>query len=181
MDWLDWFSNVNWGAVGAISSAVASIIALLTVKISITNSKQAEESQQYSVQPWFHVTSISRMGGNAPNKLIIFNDASPHIRINEVVLCIDSKRECTKLEFKYLKKDNKFIETGKCFGIEIPYNEEWFDKEGVLKINFTNLYNKNMVSISPKMKFNTRVSSGTVQSIISEGFLYIPFINKIEM
>ena len=177
---MTFMSNVDWGAVGAISSAIASIIAFFTVRASLKNAKQADESQQYSVQPWFHVTSISRMGEDAPNKLIILNDASPHIRINDVVLCIDSKRECTKLMFKYLKKDDKYVETGKCFGIEIPYNEEFFDKEGVVKIKFTNLYNKNMVSISPKMKFNTRVTSGTVQDILQEGFLYRPFVNKIE-
>lgn len=177
---MEFLSNINWGAIGAISSAIASIIAFFTVRISLHNAKQVDESQQYSVQPWFHVTSISRMGGNAANKLIVLNDASPNIRINEITLCIDFESDCTKLNFKYLKKDDKYVETGKCFGIEIPFNEELFGKEGVVKIKFTNLYNKNMVSVSPKLKFNSKVSNGAIQDITAEGFLYIPFINEIE-
>lgn len=176
---MTFFSDVDWGAVGAISSAIASLIAFFTVRISLNNAKQADESQQYSVQPWFHVASISRMGSDAPNKLVVLNDASSHIRINEVTLCINSMSEDIKLKYRYLKKDDIYVETGKCFDIEIPYNEELFDKEGVIKIKFTNLYNKNMVSISPELKFNTK-ANGTVQNIISDEFLYRPFINKIE-
>lgn len=180
MDWLDWFSNVNWGAVGAISSAVASIIALFTVKISLTNSKKAEESQQYSVQPWFHVTSISRMGENAPNTLIILNDASPHIRIKKINLYTESEHNKVDLKFKYLKKGSKYIETGKCFGVEIPYKKDYFGKECSIKIEFVNLYNKNMVSTSPKLRFNSKSSKEGFQDIIEEDFLYKPFINETD-
>lgn len=180
MDLLEWFSSVNWGAVGAISSAIASVIALLTVKISLTNSKQAEESQQYSVQPWFHVTSISRMGEKSPNKLIVLNDASPHIRIKKINLYIESEPNKIDLKFKYLKKDSKYIETGKCFGVEIPYNEDYFEKECSIKIEFVNLYNKNMVSTSPKLRFNAKGSKEGFQDIIAEDFLYKPFINEID-
>ncbi|MGE7810510.1 DUF4062 domain-containing protein [Lysinibacillus capsici] len=149
-------------------------------KAKLINAKQDDENKHYAVQPWFHVTSISRMGGNAPNKLIVLNDASPHIRINEVLLCIDSIDKYINLDYKYLKKDDKYVETGKCFAIEIPHNEEFFDKEGVIKIKFNNLYNKEMVSTSPKIRFNSKDSDVALLNVIAEGFLYKPFNNTIE-
>ena len=119
-------------------------------------------------------------GGNAPNKLIVLNDASPHIRINEVLLCIDSIDKYINLDYKYLKKENKYVETGKCFAIEIPHNEEFFDKEGEIKIKFNNFYNKEMVSTSPKIRFNSKDSDVALLNVIAEGFLYKPFDNTIE-
>ncbi len=146
----------------------------------LINAKQDDENKHYAVQPWFHVTSISKMGGNAPNKLIVLNDASPHIRINEVLLYVDSIDQAINLDYKYLKKDDKFVETGKCFAIEIPHNEELFGKEGVIKIKFINSYNKAMVSTSPKIKFNSKDSDAALLNVIAEGMLYKPFNNIIE-
>lgn len=120
------------------------------------------------------------MGGDSPNKLIVLNDASPHIRINEVLLCIDSMDKPINLNYKYLKKDDKYLETGKTFSIELPHNEELFGKEGVIKIRFNNLYNKAMVSTSPKIRFNSKDSIVVSLNVITEGLLYKPFNNTIE-
>lgn len=73
------------------------------------------------------------------------------------------------------------METGKCFAIEIPHNEELFGKEGVIKFKFTNSYNKGMVSTSPKIRFNSKDSDVALLNVIAEGFLYKPFNNTLEV
>jgi hypothetical protein len=172
--------NVNWDAIGAIASAVATIAALLTIVISIRWNKETDKENQYSVQPWFHATSIGRMGGNAPIKIIIINDASPTIKIDQVTLILKESDEIIDLDFKYLKKGEQYNATGKCFGIEIKQNVSLFGRVAKIEIHFTNLYQKSMKAVSPDFRFNDRESMDSLLFIESEGFLYIPFNNFVK-
>lgn len=171
--------DVNWNAIGAISAAVASIVALFTTSITIKANRDNNAEKQFAVQPWFHVTHIERMGGAAPLKLILSNDASSTIRINEINLIIDENNKKIALDYKYLKKDSNWIPTGKYFEVIIKNDENLFGKTASLEVYYTNLYNKRMKAVSPSFKFVEKSSQNPFLYVESSGFLYIPFVNEI--
>ncbi|KQL54941.1 hypothetical protein AN964_16495 [Heyndrickxia shackletonii] len=171
---------VNWTAIGAIASAIASTAALITIIISIKQSKNKDKEKHYGAQPWFHATSIERMGEKAPVKIIVLNDATPTIKIDKVEMIVKESQEIIELKYKYLKKSDRFIETGKCFGIEIPNKVSLFGRVAFIEIHFTNLYKKSMVASSPEFEFYDREGMDTLLYIKKEGFLYKPFSNSIK-
>ena len=172
--------SLNWDAIGAIASAIASLAALCTIFISIKNDRQNSEDQQYTVQPWFHITSTSRMGGASAIQLIVLNDASPNIKIRNVKLIVDNDfEEGIELEYKYLKKDDRFSSTGKSFEIIIPNDSNLFGQAATIEIHYSNLYKKQMKSISPNFNFIEKQDENTFLDIHTERFLYIPFSNEV--
>jgi hypothetical protein len=169
--------SANWDAVGSIASAIATIAALITIILSIKSGKDNENEKHYAVQAWFHVTSISRMGANAPIQLILLNDAVSTIRIDKVNMSIGY--EIIELEYRYLKKDERFNVTGKCFELSIKNNNTYYGKEAYIDIYYTNLYNKKMIAKSPLIKFQEKIDEHTLLDIKAEKFLYIPFKNEL--
>lgn len=172
-------NSIIWNVVGSIGSAVASIAALITVIITIRNNKNNNDEKQFSVQPWFHVTTISRMGSNSPIKLVVLNDASPSIKVDKVIMTIECEGRETELLYKYLKIDNKFIETGRCFEITINNDKSLFGKSAKFEIYYTNLYKRKMKSVSPNFQFINKNNDNSLLDIKSEGLLFIPFNNEI--
>jgi len=169
--------SANWSAISSIASTVAAIIALFTVFLSIKNNKNSNEEKQFSVQPWFHVTSMSRMGTNAPITLGILNDAASTIRIDKINLVIE--HTVKEISFKYLKKDDRFTATGKVFEVQVLNDNSFFGKDAFIEIHFTNLYNNQMKAISPKFKFVEKIDNSTLLYVVNENFLYIPFKNEL--
>lgn len=170
---------INWDAVAAIASAIASIAALITIAVTLKNERQNDEDRQFTVQPWFHITSMSKMGGEAPINLILMNDASPNIKITGVDLKVDGFERTIEIQYKYLKKDDRFAPTGKCFELSIKHDPRLFGKKAMIEIEYTNLYKKRIKSISPLLTFVSKENDHVILNIQSEGFLYIPFSNEI--
>jgi hypothetical protein len=171
--------SINWSAIGAIASAIASIAALITIVITIKTNRDNNDEKQFAVQPWFHVTYIERMGSSAPLRLVLLNDASPTIKIDKIIMVLNENNEVIELDYRYLKKDNPYVPTGKCFEVVIKNDEVLFGKSSYLEIYYTNLYNKKMKAVSPCFKFVGKVNENSLLDIESRGFLYIPFKNEI--
>ncbi|MCP3741443.1 hypothetical protein [Rossellomorea sp. BNER] len=164
---------------GMVGTVGASIAAWRTVIVSSKRDRESNNEKQYSVQPWFHVTRMSRMGEGAPIQLIVLNDASPSVKIEKVELEMPDQYENINLDFKYLKKDDTFVETGKCFAFLIENNNEYFGRKGILNIYYTNLYNKSMKASSPEFNFVRKENQYTLLEIENNKFLYVPFSNIV--
>lgn len=170
--------GVNWNAIGAIASAIASFAALVAIIITIKTNRDNNDEKQFAVQPWFHVTCIERMGASASLRLILLNDASSTIKIDKVNMILNEDNKVISLDYRYLKKDRQYVSTGKCFEVIIKNDEILFGKTAYLEIYYTNLYNKKMKAVSPRFEFVEKLNENSLY-IEPRGFLYIPFTNEI--
>lgn len=171
--------NLDWNAISAIASAIATIAALVTIILTIKNNKDSDDEKQFAVQPWFHVYSTERMGAKSPIKLFLMNDAASTIRINKMYLKIEGNNTNIELGYRYLKQDSSFVETGKNFEVTIGNEDSYFGKKGQIEVYFTNLYNNEMKATSPTFYFQAKKDENTLLDIESKQFLYIPFINEL--
>jgi hypothetical protein len=169
--------EINWDAISAIASAVATIAALVAIILTIRNNKDSEQEKQFFVQAWFHVSKITRMGPQKTIDLIILNDAVSTIRMDKAFLIVNEKK--IELNFKYLKKDDAFKETGKTFVVQIKNDDDLIGKDAYIEIVYTNLYNNQMRAISPIFHFIEKRDVYTRLDIKNEKFLYIPFKNEL--
>ncbi|AWO76340.1 hypothetical protein C1N76_18800 [Geobacillus thermoleovorans] len=129
-NFLQWIIGlgVNWNAIGAIASAIASFAALVAIIITIKTNRDNNDEKQFAVQPWFHVTCIERMGASASLRLILLNDASSTIKIDKVNMILNEDNKVISLDYRYLKKDSQYVSTGKCFEVTIKNDEIYLER-----------------------------------------------------
>ncbi|MGE7623582.1 hypothetical protein ACQKMD_11105 [Viridibacillus sp. NPDC096237] len=164
--------KIDWNVVGSISSAVATLAALVSIIITTRYSRKAQDLSQYDAQPWFHMHSVN----HGDSKAIILNDASPQIRIEKIVMFLNGS-EKEKIDYKYTKKNDTFIPTGKSFVINLPSLSDYVGKDVCFKIYFHNYYNESMIATSPDFTILEGNITGTM--LDTKNKLYKPFKNEL--
>lgn len=170
----------NWIVISSIATAITAIVALFTVIITLNANSRSRKDMQLTVQPWFYIQLVSNMGARAPVRILIANDGYLNVAIQKVELILINGNKKEKLEFKYLKKDDKYTNVGKYFAILIPWNEELYGKPFQIKLTYLNLYKQVMSAYSGRLNFVERQFEGRLLEIEKDNTFYRPFINQLK-
>lgn len=163
-----------WSVVSSVSTLIASTSALITVAITLSNRKKEKNELQYTVQPWFYLTLISRMGEKSVNELSLRNDGITNVKIKLITLKFKDSPRVVTLKYKYIFNSD-LNQTGENFVIYIPYDEFFYGKTAKIVIEFENKYHRKMLATSPKLEF----SKDGYLDIKTENLLAIPFDNAL--
>lgn len=166
--------------ISSISTAITAIVALFTIFITLLINNRSSREKHLSVQPWFYIQLISRMGEKAPIKVMIANEGFLNLSIQKVELILIIENRTEQLKFRYLKKDDKYSEVGKYFDIEIPWSEGLFGKPFQILVTYQNHYKETMVAYSGRLNFTDKTSQKSFLDIKSEGVFYRPFHNTFK-